>query len=254
MLMMLGTLAACQSGGAGSAPAIPEPPAFVTEPVNASPNPVTLVTPTPASPAPVETAVSQAASAAPHPSWVEYRDQRYGYGIALPCWWPVIPTPMEGYGGVMTTSSYDQAFFQAYSTKGWWTGNVIPEGAIKLDVGVMEEIPAGQPAVEVLRQNMDPTLETIVGSQEIAFGPNQATVVEIDDPRNPDEPNTFVVIFRLGEDKLLRFVAFPSSAISGSDLQQILGSLALTPGQPVRLPSVPPSPPLIELPQGCQYP
>ena len=70
--------------------------------------------------------------------WVEYRDPRYGYGLALPCYWTVTPTPMEGTFATMSARSYSDEFFAAHSDRGVWTGDAWPAGAYKLDAVIFE--------------------------------------------------------------------------------------------------------------------
>jgi hypothetical protein len=92
--------------------------------------------------APTETTIPPTEAPAENFSylWVEYRDPAYGYGVALPAHWVVNPT-LPG-GGAMTAHSYDEAYFMAHSTKGWWTDGVIPEGVIKMDfAGLHDEYP-----------------------------------------------------------------------------------------------------------------
>ena len=43
-------------------------------------------------------------------SWTEYRDERYGYGLAVPCHWVQLPPPLEGNFATLTVLSYDEQF------------------------------------------------------------------------------------------------------------------------------------------------
>ena len=62
-------------------------------------------------------AATQPTNQAGGTSWIEYRDARYGYGVAIPCHWIVVPTPLEGEFATLTLRSYDEAF-RAANSKG----------------------------------------------------------------------------------------------------------------------------------------
>jgi hypothetical protein len=72
--------------------------------------------------------------------WIKLRDARYGYGLAVPCYWTVYPTPPQGNYAAMSMRSYDDAYFMAHSEKGGWIGGKRPEGAVSMDMVVIEGI------------------------------------------------------------------------------------------------------------------
>jgi len=179
--------------------------------------------------------------------WKEYHDPRYGYGVALPAHWTVYPTPADATDGAMTTASFDEAYFLAHSTKGWWTNGVIPEGAIKMDfVGITDKYPEldlESSINKIYSQNE----ETVVLSTEPAvYNGYEATLMTTASPNNLEETYTSVV-FRLANDKFLMVTAYWGEAFSSTDVEAILNSFAY-PGEPVILPKIAPHPPLSNMP------
>ena len=73
-------------------------------------------------------------------AWVEYRDPRYGIGLAYPCWWVMYPIPAEGSGAALSLRSFDEDYFRANSVKGQWKDGVAPEGVYAADFLVFEGI------------------------------------------------------------------------------------------------------------------
>ncbi len=180
--------------------------------------------------------------------WVEYRDPAYGYGVALPTHWKVNPTPTEGYDGAMTTASYDEAFFLAHSTKGWWNDNIIPEGVIKMDfAGMADEHPELDLASALNAMYSSQSDTTVVLSTEpVVYNGHEAILMTTASPNNLAETYTSVA-FRLPNEKILLVTAFWGDAFHTPDVQAILNSFAYE-GESVTLPTIAPNPPLSETP------
>jgi hypothetical protein len=180
-------------------------------------------------------------------AWVQYRDPRYGIGVAYPCWWIMYPMPAEGSGGALSLRSFDEDYFRANSIKGQWKGGVPPEGAFTADFLVFEGIdPATSNADAYPR---DPMASAIVSSEDVLIGQNKATVIQLKDLVNSNDSLFTAILFRLAPDKLMIFVTQQQDRLDSADFQGILSSLSLSPDQPITVPTVAPHPPLI--PAAC---
>lgn len=177
--------------------------------------------------------------------WVAYRDPRYGVGLAYPCWWVFTPMPAEGYGGSMTLRSFDEDYARANSTKGNWNDNMVPEGVFALDIAVFEGINPTLTTTEAWAGMTDPTMSKIVSSEERMIGQNQATVIQIQNVVNNNDPLFTMYLFRLAPDKILMFSPLFQDRLNSNDIQGILASLSLNPDQPITMPTVAPHEPLI---------
>ena len=177
--------------------------------------------------------------------WVTYRDLRYGVGLAYPCWWAFTPMPAEGYGGAMTLRSFDEVYFRAHSTKGNWNGSVPPEGVFAIDVGVFEGFDPAMSITDAWATVTDPTMSIIASSEERTIGQNQATVIQMQNVVNRDDPLFTMYLFRLAPDKILMFSPLFQDRLDSKDVQGILTSLSLNPDQPIIVPAFAPHEPLI---------
>ena len=172
------------------------------------------------------------------------RDQRYEFGLAVPCWWLITPIPVDAIGGgVMTIRNYDEAYFNANSTKGFWDW---PNGTLKLDVVVMEGVDPANSDIDGYKQFSDPTMESVVSTEVRQFGTHSGTIAILANVDNPNSPDTKVYFFRLAPDKLLMINPIPQNIIDTPDFQTILTSIALTLEEQITLPTVTPAPPLID--------
>lgn len=178
-------------------------------------------------------------------AWKAVRDARYGFGLAVPCWWLVNPIPELGFGGVITITNYDEAYFMANSTKGFWEW---PNGTLKLDLVVMEGIDPARPDAEAYMGFVDSTMNALVSTEEQQFGSHSTTVLTFANLINTNEPNTRVFIHRLAPDKLLVVSPIPQTIIETPDFQAILASIVLTPDEQIALPTIAPAPALIDAP------
>ena len=181
--------------------------------------------------------------------WVGYRDERYGIGLAFPCWWAFTPMPTEGYGGAMTLRSFDEEYFRAHSTKGNWNGDVPPEGVFALDVGVFEGFDPALSLVDAWNTVTDPSMSVIVAAEEQVIGQNTATVIQLQNVNNDSEPPFTMYLYRLTPDKILFVSPLFQDRLAANDIQGILTSLSLSPDVPIQVPTVAPHPPLI--PAAC---
>ena len=180
-------------------------------------------------------------------AWAKHRDPRYGIGLAYPCWWIMYPMPAEGIGGTISLRSFDEAFFRANSVKGQWKDGVAPEGVFAVDIGVFEGIdPAVSNADAYPR---DPETSAIDSSEDVLIGQNQATVIQLQNLVNSNDPLFTAILFRLAPDKLMIFVTQQQDRLDSADAQGILNSISLSPDQPIIVPTFAPHPPLI--PAAC---
>ncbi len=194
---------------------------------------------------PMETPVPTQDLAVQQPSnaWKDYRDPRYGYGLALPCFWQVNPTPTDGYSGVMTAHSWSDDFFNANSVRGNWINNVWPAGAISLQVWGEEQVDPVLSTPETIT-NYYSTSETdkIVSLEDSSFGGNNATVVTLASILHPEEISK-VIAFRLAQDKILFFAFNPQTSLDLKDAQGILNSLVFSSEEVIVIPAFDPSTP-----------
>ena len=181
--------------------------------------------------------------------WVGYRDERYGIGLAFPCWWAFNPMPTEGYGGAMTLRSFDEEYFRAHSTKGNWNGDIPPEGVFALDVGVFEGFDPALSIVDSWNTVTDPTMSLIIAAEEQVIGQNTATVIQLQNVNNSSEPPFTMYLYRLAPDKILFVSPLFQDRLAANDIQGVLTSLSLSPNVPIQVPTVAPHEPLI--PAAC---
>jgi hypothetical protein len=222
-----------------------------------APQPVPVPTDVPATEAPslvstmpvqptVEPQVTPEQPAA-NSAWAQYRDPRYGIGLAYPCWWVMYPMPAEGLGGTISLRSFDEDYFRANSVKGQWKDGIVPEGVFAVDLAVFEGIDPALSNADAYPR--DPEMSAIVSSEDKLIGQNQATVIQLQNLNNTDDPLFTAILFRLAPDKLMIFVTQQQDRLDSTDAQGILNSLSLSPDQPVVVPSYAPHPPLI--PAAC---
>jgi hypothetical protein len=179
--------------------------------------------------------------------WIQYRDTRYGIGLAYPCWWIMYPIPAEGSGATLSLRSFDEDYFRANSVKGQWKDGVPPEGAFTADFVVFEGVDPAKSNADAYP--IDPSTTAIASSEDKLIGQNQATFIQLKDLVNSNAPLFTVILFRLAPDKLIGFVSQQQDRLDSVDLQGILDSLSLSPDQPITVPTVAPHPPLI--PAAC---
>ena len=199
---------------------------------------------TPESVPPTE-AVSPTEMPAANDEWVTFRDPRYGVGLAYPCWWTFTPMPTEGIGGAMTLRSFDENYFRAHSTKGNWNGAVPPEGVFAIDIGVFEGFDPTLSTTDAWASMGDPTMSVIAASEERMIGQNQATVVQMQNVVNSNDPLFTMYLFRMAPDKILMFSPLFQDKLDADDVQGILASLSLNPDQAIVVPTFAPHEPLI---------
>jgi hypothetical protein len=224
LLLVALLISAC----APSVPATEEAPLLT---VTEEPLPVDIQTESPLQP-------EQPAST----TWKVVRDEHYGFGLAVPCWWLVSPIPAEGSGGVMTIKNFDQTYFNANSDKGFWEW---PNGALKLDVMITGGIDPAKSDTDAFMQFVDPTTTGLVSAEQQQFGAHTATVMTFSNLVNTSNPDEKLFVFRLAPDKLLTVAPIPQNIIDTPDFQAILASVVLTSDEQVTLPTITPAPALI---------
>jgi len=178
-------------------------------------------------------------------AWKAVRDVRYGFGLAVPCWWLVSPIPEQGFGGAMTITNYDEAYFMQHSNKGFWEW---PNGTLKLDLIVMEGVDPAKSDTEAYMGFVDPSMTGMVSAEQQSIGGHTVTVVTLANLINTSDPHTRLFIHRLSPDKLLIVAPIPQTVIETPDFQAILASIVLSPDEQVALPTITPAPALINAP------
>ena len=163
-------------------------------------------------------------------SWIEYRDTRFGIGLAYPCWWKLTPMPADGMGGFIGLRSFDEAYALSHTIKGSWQNGIAPEGVFAIDIVITEQIDPTKSNEEAWNGMLDPTMSSIVASEEITIGQNQATRIEIKNMVNSNDPNATVYLFRLAPDKIMLVSVLQQDRLDSPDIQGILTSLSIDPG------------------------
>jgi hypothetical protein len=183
--------------------------------------------------------------AEPHAAgWVQYRDARYGYGLALPCYWVITPTPAEGSFAVMSARSFTDEFRAAHSERGVWTNDTWPAGAMKLDVLMVEDLDPALNLPDTVRHfyTLYAGGQEIRTIEDIPLGRGSAVRVTVSDGLQGEETLRIIyVLLRPGT--LLSLIFVPGAAFDSPDAQAILNSISLVKDQPVAYPSVEPAGP-----------
>ncbi len=212
-------------------------------------SPNMLVTPTPVSaptvtPLPDSAALSDSGSSSPTPDWpypwMTYRDVRYNYGMAIPCYWTINPSPLDGYSAAMTMHSYTEAYFLANSQKGYWEW---PDGAMKIDWVVFEGVPPAQSTADALATFLVNEDQYIESTAEITVGETPALkIVTVSTMRG--DPESFTsIIFRMESDKLLMFNVVPNDRLDNPIIQAILASYTAPTDDTIPVPQISPGEP-----------
>jgi hypothetical protein len=181
-------------------------------------------------------------AAAPEPSlWFEYRDTS-GYGLALPCFWHVLPPPPEAQGGTPLVASYDELFAMAHSVRGHWIDGKWPPGAVKMDLIILDDVDAELSLEDAVRSKL--TEDDIQSIEPVLLGENHGVAVYLgDQPGQPAGSNVIHVV-RLSPSSLLLLSVLPRQALDTPTVQGILASLALSPDETVTLPTFQPDGPV----------
>jgi hypothetical protein len=205
-------------------------------PLSSTPTPEPTPPDLPEAPAPASQVDSLPGPASP--AWKEVRDARFGFGLAVPCWWIVNPILPQGVGGVMTLMNYDEAYFNANSQKGYWDWS---NGALKIDLVVMEGISPTLADGDAYMAFVDSTMQGLISAEARHMGTNTITELALENLINPNDPPAHVFIYRLAPDKLLTVNPIPAAIKDTSDFQTLLSSIALSPQEPVILPTTAPA-------------
>ena len=88
-------------------------------------------------------------------------------------------------------------------------------------------------------------MSVIAASVERMIGQNQATVVQMQNVVNSNDPLFTMYLFRMAPDKILMFSPLFQDRLDADDVQGILASLSLNPDQAIVVPTFAPHEPLI---------
>lgn len=200
-------------------------------------------------PASAETALPTQSESILQPSptwlWSEIRDERFGFGLAIPCWWQYTKMPAEGILSTMTIRNYDDDFYATYSENGVWKGGRAPQGVISMDITVASDIDPALSLVDAYLTLIDTETYSVVSTQDRNISDNIYTVVALKNQNNPNEQTSVIYLKGLTPDSILIFKSYPTEAIFSTDAQVILGTFASAQEQEVVLPEVMPAPALI---------
>jgi hypothetical protein len=185
----------------------------------------------------------------PSPSilWTEIRDERFGFGFAMPCWWQFTEMPAEGILSTMTIRNYDDNFFIRNSENGVWKGGRPPQGVMSMDITVATGIDPTLSMVDAYLTLVDTETYSVLSTQERNISDRVYTVVALKSQINPSEQASIVYLKGLTPDSILIFSTYPTEAIFSSDAQLIFGSFASVEDEAVILPDVIPAPAVINM-------
>ena len=176
--------------------------------------------------------------------WVEYRDPKFGYGVAFPIHWSVQPTIIDGVDGTMTAVSYDEEFFRQNSIRGNWIDGDPPQGAFKMEFSAFEGISYDEPTVDAINQVLnDIEGMTVDDVEETKIGVNTAFKILHTDLNSPEGETWESYAFRIQPEVILWVHSYPFESIKSMDAQSILGSIVFSGEQAVILPKTAPTPP-----------
>jgi hypothetical protein len=152
----------------------------------------------------------------------------------------------------MTARSYSDDFFKANSERGEWMQGVIPAGAYKMDVIVVEDIDPSLSLEEAIRYFYKTYVneQELLSVEETSFGRHQGAVATAQGGLQGGE-TTHTVFFPLSAGRLVLFAFLPNAALDAADIQSMLGSFTTSPDEPVTLPLRAPSGPPDGDPVSC---
>jgi len=199
-------------------------------------------------PAPINTETSEITPAptdvSSTSSWRAVRDTRYGFGFVVPCWWLVRPIPADSVGGgLVSIANYDEAYYAAHSTKGFWDW---PNGALKIEIIVMEGVDPSNSDADAYMGFVDPTMTSLISADPMELGSNTVTVATLANLINTNDPDIRIFIYRPAPSVILFVVPTPQSIINSTDFQALLNSIVLSADQEINLPAITPGPALID--------
>ncbi|MBL7942525.1 MAG: hypothetical protein JNM00_07150, partial [Flavobacteriales bacterium] len=143
--------------------------------------------------------------------WSELRETRFGFGLAIPCWWIVEGMPPEGDVSTMSIQNFDDIFFNEYSENGEWIGGVPPQGVMYMEI-TAAITDATLTDEQAYLKYVDPATTELAASQPRKFGANTFTVLTL---RNKQIQNAGLSVYvtRLDPQTILSFVSYPPSTI-----------------------------------------
>jgi hypothetical protein len=192
---------------------------------------------------------------APSPYWSVHTDSFTGISFATPCFWEVQLTeadPLTANGGYMRTQNIPEGYAMQYPLAFPRGTGVFEIGGIKIEFVIFnltaEGYPAGtSPLDYVTAQSEGESLSTLVDTEEIEINGQAGLLVT-------SESNFGVgqyYLFSLSDQLLLLVNSFPEDSLNQSDMQGVINSISLSPGNPVVIPSHTPAAPLPGLAAAC---
>jgi len=178
--------------------------------------------------------------------WMELREEQFGLGIAIPCWWKVEPMKEKGDASSMLLRNFDDAFFAEHSTGGDWVGGIAPNETIAMNITVSTELDAGLAITEAFSTIMDSSRFVISNTQDKKLGHTNYTIITLGNNTGDNRPGSIVFATMPEPGTLVIFNTTPVAAILSNDAQAILISFAGSPDEAILIPEIAPAPPLID--------
>jgi len=178
--------------------------------------------------------------------WAELREEQFGFGVAIPCWWKVEPMQKKGGISSMVLRNFDDAFFAEHSSGGEWVGGAAPNETIAMSITIAKDVDTSLSTMEAFSTIMDSSRFIVSNTQEKKLGHNTYTIITLGNNTGDNRPGSIVFAAMPNPGTLVIFNTTPVAAILSNDAQAILISFAGTLEEKILLPEVAPAPPLID--------
>ncbi|MBN2444864.1 MAG: discoidin domain-containing protein [Spirochaetales bacterium] len=170
--------------------------------------------------------------------WVEFRDDRFGYGVMVPSEWEIKEAPDAGHLSTTSIMNYDseQIVQTGISDVEW------PEETLKVDIIVIENIETGTPFDQAIRDNLldlPYILTDVLPDSE--YGLSGAMAIRFVNSNNPSDSIRSLGTW-LGPDKIMTLFLYPETAWQRPAVKEIIGSMSFSPDTKTRRPQVLPFP------------
>jgi murein DD-endopeptidase MepM/ murein hydrolase activator NlpD len=166
--------------------------------------------------------------------WKEYRDSRFGYGVMIPAQWQVKAPPAAGQAATMNIMNYSgaQIIEKGLPDADW------PEGTLKIDVVVIEDIVSGTQFSDVVQNYfLNPPYVLASITQNAKIGTSDAYTILFANTTDSTKSIKALGTWFSGN-KIIAIFLSPERAWSYPGVQEIIGSMALSQSTKTLLPSV----------------
>ncbi len=201
-------------------------------------------------------------TAAAGPAWTEYRDAGYGFGLAVPGDWKVNNPPYlladvavsagPNLGEPAGQAAPQKGMFLSILTMGNFggAGSSIPvqnwpDGAIKIDLTVFDNIDATLPLRKSLRTYLEDEYQGIDKIKEQAYKSYRGFWVTTYSKQNPSGEKHKTLNFFLPTHQLLKISVAPETGWDDPNVKAMIDSLVLSKDESIKLPPERPVPSVI---------